>query len=161
MLHEQIERYYNGEPYEPTEEFGLFIDFVNAHAELQPFRCEWRIFDESFHIAGTVDFIAKNRGLYEMYDWKRSKKVVDSKTGRPITNDYWGKTGIGKLKSIDDTSYNHYCLQQSLYKYILEKNCDLHVSKMYLVVIHPEYERYIKVEVPYLKNYVEYMLNTF
>ena len=161
MLHEQIERYYNGEPYEPTEEFGLFIDFVNAHAELQPFRCEWRIFDESFHIAGTVDFIAKNRGLYEMYDWKRSKKVVDSKTGRPITNDYWGKTGIGKLKSIDDTSYNHYCLQQSLYKYILEKNYDLHVSKMYLVVIHPEYERYIKVEVPYLKNYVEYMLNTF
>jgi hypothetical protein len=48
-----------------------------------------------------------------------------------------------------------------LYKYILEKNYDLHVSKMYLVVIHPEYERYIKVEVPYLKNYVEYMLNTF
>ena len=71
------------------------------------------------------------------------------------------KTGIGQLKSIDDTSYNHYCLQQSLYKYILEKNYDLQVSKMYLVVIHPDYERYIKVEVPYLKNYVEYMLNTF
>lgn len=161
LLHEQIERYYKGESYEPTDEFGLFLDFANAHADLKPFRCEWRIFDESYHIAGTVDFIAKNKGLYEMYDWKRSKKVVDSRTGRPITNDYWGKTGIGQLKSIDDTSYNHYCLQQSLYKYILEKNYDLQVSKMYLVVIHPDYERYIKVEVPYLKNYVEYMLNTF
>lgn len=161
LLHEQIERYYKGESYEPTDEFGLFLDFANAHADLKPFRCEWRIFDESFHIAGTVDFIAKNRGLYEMYDWKRSKKVVDSRTGKPISNDYWGKTGIGQLKSIDDTSYNHYCLQQSLYKYILEKNYDLQVSKMYLVVIHPDYERYIKVEVPYLKNYVEYMLNTF
>ena len=96
-----------------------------------------------------------------MYDWKRSKKVVDSRTGKPISNDYWGKKGIGQLKSIDDTSYNHYCLQQSLYKYILEKNYDLQVSKMYLIVIHPDYERYIKVEVPYLKNYVEYMLNTF
>jgi hypothetical protein len=161
LLHEQIERYYKGESYEPTDEFGLFLDFANAHADLKPFRCEWRIFDESFHIAGTVDFIAKNKGLYEMYDWKRSKKVVDSRTGKPISNDYWGKTGIGQLKSIDDTSYNHYCLQQSLYKYILEKNYDLQVSKMYLVVIHPDYERYIKVEVPYLKNYVEYMLNTF
>lgn len=161
LLHEQIERYYKGESYEPTDEFGLFLDFANAHADLKPFRCEWRIFDESFHIAGTVDFIAKNKGLYEMYDWKRSKKVVDSRTGKPISNDYWGKTGIGQLKSIDDTSYNHYCLQQSLYKYILEKNYDLQVSKMYLIVIHPDYERYIKVEVPYLKNYVEYMLNTF
>ena len=161
LLHEQIERYYKGESYEPTDEFGLFLDFANAHADLKPFRCEWRIFDESYHIAGTVDFIAKNKGLYEMYDWKRSKKVVDSRTGKPISNDYWGKTGIGQLKSIDDTSYNHYCLQQSLYKYILEKNYDLQVSKMYLVVIHPDYERYIKVEVPYLKNYVEYMLNTF
>ena len=161
VLHEQIERYYKGESYEPTDEFGLFLDFANAHADLKPFRCEWRIFDESYHIAGTVDFIAKNKGLYEMYDWKRSKKVVDSRTGKPISNDYWGKTGIGQLKSIDDTSYNHYCLQQSLYKYILEKNYDLQVSKMYLVVIHPDYERYIKVEVPYLKNYVEYMLNTF
>ncbi len=161
LLHEQIERYYKGESYEPTDEFGLFLDFANAHADLKPFRCEWRIFDESYHIAGTVDFIAKNKGLYEMYDWKRSKKVVDSRTGKPISNDYWGKTGIGQLKSIDDTSYNHYCLQQSLYKYILEKNYDLKVSKMYLVVIHPDYERYIKVEVPYLKNYVEYMLNTF
>ena len=161
LLHEQIERYYKGESYEPTDEFGLFLDFANAHADLKPFRCEWRIFDESFHIAGTVDFIAKNKGLYEMYDWKRSKKVVDSRTGKPISNDYWGKKGIGQLKSIDDTSYNHYCLQQSLYKYILEKNYDLQVSKMYLVVIHPDYERYIKVEVPYLKNYVEYMLNTF
>ena len=161
LLHEQIERYYKGESYEPTDEFGLFLDFANAHADLKPFRCEWRIFDESYHIAGTVDFIAKNKGLYEMYDWKRSKKVVDLRTGKPISNDYWGKKGIGQLKSIDDTSYNHYCLQQSLYKYILEKNYDLQVSKMYLVVIHPDYERYIKVEVPYLKNYVEYMLNTF
>jgi ATP-dependent exoDNAse (exonuclease V) beta subunit len=133
VLHEQIERYFKGESYEPTEEFGLFVDFVNAHADLKPFRCEWRIFDESFHIAGTVDFIAKNKGLYEMYDWKRSKKVVDSRTGKPISNDYWGKKGIGQLKSIDDTSYNHYCLQQSLYKYILEKNYDLQVSKMYLL----------------------------
>lgn len=91
VLHEQIERYYKGESYEPTEEFGLFVDFVNAHADLKPFRCEWRIFDESFHIAGTVDFIAKNKGLYEMYDWKRSKKVVDLRTGKPISNDYWGR----------------------------------------------------------------------
>ena len=95
-----------------------------------------------------------------MYDWKRSKKVVDSRTSQPIAKDYWGKKGIGKLSGIDDTSYNNYCLQQSIYKFILEKNYGLQISKMFLVVIHPELDGYFKVEIPYLKNYVEYMLNT-
>jgi hypothetical protein len=160
LLHEQIENYYTGAPYESTSDFERFLRFAKDHSELQAYRCEWRIFDEDFHIAGTIDFIAKNKGVYEMYDWKRSKKVVDSRTGQPIAKDYWGKKGIGKLRGIDDTSYNHYCLQQSIYKFILEKNYGLQISKMFLVVIHPELDGYFKVEVPYLKNYVEYMLNT-
>jgi hypothetical protein len=47
-----------------------------------------------------------------------------------------------------------------LYKYILEKNYDLNVSKMFLVVLYPEYHTYYKVEVPYLKEKVEYILKT-
>ena len=95
-----------------------------------------------------------------MYDWKRSKKVVDPASGKPIDTDKWGKRGIGKLANIDDTSYNHYCLQQSLYRYILEKNYGLKISKTFLVVIHPYYDKYFKVEVPYQKDKVEYILRT-
>ena len=160
ILHEQIENYYLGNEYNRTDEFWLFESFATAHSFLEPYRCEWRIFDEEFGIAGTIDFVADNKGELEMYDWKRSKKVIDPASGKPIETDKWGKRGIGKLANIDDTSYNHYCLQQSLYRFILEKNYGLKISKTFLVVIHPEFHRFYKVEVPYLKNYVLYILNT-
>ncbi|WP_433894899.1 hypothetical protein [Sphingobacterium mizutaii] len=159
FLHEQIEKYYLKEEYEKTEEFHLFESFVSENNHISPYRTEWRIFDEHHHVAGTIDLISKNGNGYEMYDWKRSKKVVNSYTGEPIKNNQWQR-GVGKLADIDDTSYNRYCLQQSLYKYILEKNYGLKVSNMYLIVLYPEYDRYYKVEVPYLKDKAEYILST-
>lgn len=159
FLHEQIENFYLEQEYEKTEEFHLFESFVKENNHIKPYRTEWRIFDEHHHIAGTIDLISKNGSGYEMYDWKRSKKVVNSFNGEPIKNNQWQK-GVGQLSDIDDTSYNRYCLQQSLYKYILEKNYGLKVSKMYLIVLYPEYDRYYKVEVPYLKDKAEYILKT-
>lgn len=159
FLHEQIENFYLEQDYEKTEEFHLFESFVNENNHIKPYRTEWRIFDEHHHIAGTIDLISKNGDDFEMYDWKRSKKVVNSFTGEPIKNNQW-QCGVGHLSDIDDTSYNRYCLQQSLYKYILEKNYGLKVSKMYLIVLYPDYDKYYKVEVPYLKDKAEYILRT-
>ena len=167
FLHEQIEKYYLGEKYEESEEFHLFKKFVSEHKDIKPYRSEWRVFDEEYSIAGTIDLISKNSIGYDIYDWKRSKKVVDtdhprdsSWFGKPIKVNAWGRVGIGKLKDIDDTSYNRYCLQQSLYKFILEKNYNLKISKMFLVVLYPEYDNYYKVEVPYWKDWAEYLLKT-
>lgn len=160
VLHEQIENFYSGKKYHKTEDFHLFEQFANTHSDLEPYRCEWRVFDEEYHIAGTIDMVAKNKDAFEIYDWKRSKKIVNAYNGEPIKKDRWGKIGIGKLKNIDDTSFNRYSLQQSFYRFILEKNYELVISKMYLVVMHPDYERYYKVEVPYLKNEITYILNT-
>lgn len=160
FLHEQIEKYYLGEHYEKTEEFHLFEQFVSDHKNIKPHRSEWRIFDEEHHIAGTIDLISKNGVGFDIYDWKRSKKVVDTYNGEPITKDTWGNVGVGQLKDIDDTSYNRYCLQQSLYRYILEKNYNLTISKMYLVILYPDNDRYYKAEVPYLKKRAEYILKT-
>ena len=159
FLHEQIENFFLNQEYEKPEEFHLFESFVKENNHIKPYRTEWRIFDEHHHIAGTIDLISKNANGYEMYDWKRSKKVVNSFNGEPIKNNQWQK-GVGQLSDIDDTSYNRYCLQQSLYKYILEKNYGLTVSKMYLIVLYPEYDKHYKVEVPYLKDKAEYILRT-
>ncbi len=159
FLHEQIENFYLNQKYQRTEEFHLFEKFVNEHSSIEPYRTEWRVFDEHHHIAGTIDLISKSSVGFEIYDWKRSKKVVDSYTGEPIKINQW-QSGVGHLSDIDDTSYNRYCLQQSLYKYILEKNYGLKVSKMFLIVLYPEYENYYKIEVPYLKDKAEYILRT-
>jgi len=159
FLHEQIENFYLNQEYEKTEEFHLFEKFVNENSSIKPYRTEWRVFDEHHHIAGTIDLISKSNDCYEMYDWKRSKKVVNSYTGEAVKNNQWQR-GVGQLSDIDDTSYNRYSLQQSLYKYILEKNYGLKVSKMFLIVLYPEYENYYKIEVPYLKDKAEYILRT-
>jgi hypothetical protein len=103
--------------YERTEEFHLFENFVAEHDHIKPFRTEWRIFDEEYHIAGTIDLISENGNGYEMYDWKRSKKVISPFNGELIKDNQW-QCGVGQLADIADTSYNRYCLQQSLYKYI-------------------------------------------
>jgi hypothetical protein len=158
-LHEQIENYYLGIDYQRTPEFHLFEKFINNHKTIKPYRTEWRIFDEDYNIAGTIDLISKNGNGIEIYDWKRSKKVINSLTGSPITDNPW-QSGVGALKDIPDTSYNRYCLQQGMYRYILERKYDLNISKMYLVVIYPEYETFHKVEVPYWKERVKYILNS-
>lgn len=158
-LHEQIEKYYLNQPFTETNEFHLFKHFVSEHQNIMPYRTEWRIFDEKFNIAGTIDLIAENGQGFEIYDWKRSKKVVDY-TGNPVKIDPWGNCGVGKLSDISDTSYNRYCLQQSLYRYILENNYGLKISKMFLIVLYPDYDRYYKVETPYWKDRIEYILKT-
>ncbi|MFN8436258.1 MAG: hypothetical protein U0V72_01370 [Cytophagales bacterium] len=157
LLHEQIEKFYLQNTYIKTDEFHLFEKFVLDHQNLNPYRTEWRIFDEDFNIAGTIDLIAKNGNDFEIYDWKRSKKVIDF-NGKPIINDIWGKKGIGNLTDLPDTSYNRYCLQQSIYRYILEKKYNLKISKMYLIILHPEYTNYYKLETPYWKNRIENIL---
>lgn len=159
-LHEQIEKYYLKKPFNETDEFHLFKQFVNDHQDLKPYRSEWRIFDDKFNIAGTIDLIASNGKGYEIYDWKRSKKVIDIFSGEPIKIDTWGNRGIGQLSDVSDTSYNRYCLQQSLYRFILENNYGIKISKMYLIVLYPDYDKYYKVETPYWKDKIEYILKT-
>lgn len=158
FLHEQIENFFLNQDYHHTDEFNLFEAFLSDHKGIQPYRSEWRIFDEEYHVAGTVDLISKNGIGYELYDWKRSKKVVNPITGKPITDNPWG-CGIGQLNEIDDTAYNRYCLQQSIYRCILEKKYGIKITKMNLVMLYPEYDKYYVVDVPYQKPEVEYILN--
>ena len=158
-LHEQIENYYLNQDYQRTPEFHLFEQFVDNNKDIEPYRSEWRIFDEDYNIAGTVDLISKNGKGFEIYDWKRSKKVINKTTGGPITNNRW-QSGVGALSNIPDTRYNRYCLQQSLYRYILESKYAIEISKMYLIVLYPDYDTYYEVEVPYRREKIEYILKT-
>ena len=75
-------------------------------------------------IAGTIDVLMKNKnsGEYVLIDWKTSKRI-DKKS-------FKGKKGIRKESSqIEDSKYNHYALQLSLYRYILEKYYGIMVAR--------------------------------
>lgn len=131
------------------KEIKYLKDFVTDN-KVVPYRTEWRIFDKKNMIAGTIDFICKNGTSYDIYDWKRSDMVFKD---NPF------ERGYGELGHLKNTSFNRYSLQQNLYKYILEKNYGINVGKMYLVVLHPNYDKYKIVSVPELKVEIDYILN--
>ena len=73
------------------------------------------VYSTELSIAGTVDILAKDNstGLYEIIDWKTSKKIEMVSYGQ--------KMGTHEItKNIMDCNFYHYSLQLSLYRYILE-----------------------------------------
>jgi serine/threonine protein kinase len=132
------------------KELKYFQNFMREN-QVHPYRTEWRICDEDREIAGTIDLLCKNGDDFEIYDWKRSRKALPDET-------IWayGKDG---LEHIPDISFYHYALQQNLYKYILEKNYGIHVSKMHIVIFHPIYDGYKLYDIPNMSKEVQYILS--
>ena len=151
QMHEKIERYYLGLENTPDETYNLFCQFAQQH-HLKPYRTEWAIYDEDSKVAGTLDFLNYDDGVFTIYDWKRSNKIIVN--GLPEKTSRWGKRAYSPIAHIHDTTYWHYALQVSIYRYILEKNYGINVSAGRLAVFHPDYNRPYVVEVPYMRNEV-------
>lgn len=159
-LHKNIEKFYHGQPPAPDGEFQQFLNFHESHRHLQPFRTEWRIFDEVNLVAGTIDLLCKNAdGTYEIYDWKRSKKVVNPLTNEVMKINSFGNTGLGLFRNLSDTSYSRYALQQNIYRHILETYYSMRIRNMYLVIMHPLLNSYHKIEVPRIETEVNILLS--
>ena len=151
QMHEKIERYYLGLENTPDETYNLFCQFARQH-HLKPYRTEWAIYDEDSKVAGTLDFLNYDDGVFTIYDWKRSNKIIVN--GLPEKTSRWGKRAFSPIGHIHDTTFWHYALQVSIYRYILEKNYGIDVSAGRLAVFHPDYNRPYVVEVPYMRNEV-------
>ena len=134
-----------------------FTSFLIKH-QFKPFRTEWSIYDEDIKIAGTIDMLHCRDGLFDIYDWKRSNKVIDS-FGNPIVHNSYGQTGKGKYCNVEDTPYWHYCLQQNLYRYILQTKYNIRVGKMYLVIFSEKQNEYKKLAVPYMDEVLVSIIN--
>lgn len=155
-LHDRIEHYYLGcEPSSGAladKAFRNFISFARSHS-LTPFRSEWRIFSEKYRVAGTLDFLVCNGGRSEIYDWKRSSKLIDDQ-GKVIDSNPYGKTAYHPIGHIPDTTFHHYALQVSLYRYLLETEYGITAEAAHLGTFHPAYDRPYIIDLPYLREEV-------
>lgn len=154
-LHKQIEDFLNGktdiemlcevcykgnyvqvcDTVDITREWSYFKAFHSV-VGYTPFRTEWRVYDTDARMAGTVDLVCSCAdGTYEIYDWKRSNKIDPTEVNRFAS-------GLNGLEHLTDTAYSHYCLQQNLYRYMLERNYGIRISRMNLVVLHPDLSSY-------------------
>lgn len=167
FVHEQTENYfqqgrfdtlcpfhYNGtvEYVNVERERQHFLHFIDDYA-IRPYRQEWPVFDADLNLAGTIDLVCRDDdGQFTIYDWKRSRKVVDA-AGRPITQAFGGRTSTGGI-NVPDTSYYHYCLQQNLYRYMLQQHYGVRVRAMSLVVLCPDYDDYRVAPVPVMDDVI-------
>ena len=160
-LHEQIENFYNSKEYIRSKELDKFFKFHKNHIQdkYQPHRTEWRIFDEDKNLAGTVDMVyEKENGELFIFDWKRSKKIINSDGSIEKNNPF--ENGINGLSHLPSSDYVKYCLQQNIYKNILESKYDKKVSSMNLLILHPHLENYHIIQVESFKNETKYLLDS-
>ena len=160
-LHEQIEKYYNKLEYIKSRELEKFFSFHTKHIEnkYKPYRTEWRVFDEDKKIAGTIDMVyEKENGELFIFDWKRSKKIINSDGSVEKNNPF--ENGLEGLSHLPSSDYVKYCLQQNIYKSILEKKYEKKISSMNLLILHPHFENYHIVQVEDFKNETQYLLES-
>jgi hypothetical protein len=141
---------------------------------LVPFRTELRFrSDAALRLTGTADLIAvaanhpppaETGGVLTLHikDWKHSKAI------RMVCP--YGKKGIGLLSHLDDVNFNHYALQQNLYKWLLETfyyewtwrgmhYTSVSVASMELVVCHADHgEKCLVVPIPVMAREVQHMV---
>lgn len=136
-----------------SSEWNHFMRFRNEN-HFTPFRTEWCVFDFDARIAGTIDLICScSDGSFEIYDWKRSSRIDPQDVNR------WAN-GLNGLEHLTDTAYVHYCLQQNLYRHILEKNYGIRISRMNLVVLHNRFSNYEIVPIPRMESEVQIIWDT-
>ena len=171
FVHAQTENYFRGGTFETIypfcyrgeiEEISVekekqhFLQFVKDYA-IQPYRQEWPVYDTALNIAGTIDLICQeDDGSFTIYDWKRSAKVVNA-FGQPITEGFNGKMSLNGI-NLPDTSFYHYCLQQNLYRYMLETHYGIRVRAMNLVVLCADYPSYYVAQVPKMDEVVSQII---
>ena len=111
------------------------------------------VYSKELCIAGTMDVLMVNKdsGEHVIIDWKTSRRIEKKS--------FKGKKGIKKETSnIEDCNYNHYALQLSLYRYILEEFYNIKVSRQ--LIAHLKDDGLESHSTPYMKKEILKMLDS-
>lgn len=152
---------WNRETYDNSLEFKMAVDAINEQAyyfhedyqdKLIHLADEFVIGSEEYDIASAIDhlFINARTGGLVLVDYKTNSDIYK--------NEEHAKNMKIPLHKLKDTKLNHYAIQLSIYKYLVEKYADIEVSEMFIVWFSECNENYKIIEVPYLKNEVEKIL---
>jgi hypothetical protein len=162
FLHNQIEKFLKGNKFDSdSKEFVQFLNFYATEIKKRNitfFDAEKMIFSDKYNVAGTIDCLFKKNDTnqYIMLDWKRSKKLIID--GRPRIFGFG--YALSELSNLDNSSYYRYCLQQNIYKQIVECEYSIKISSMKLIVLHENYPDYYVVNVPEMKRESKIILNS-
>ena len=158
-IHRQIELALNDKEHDAqSKELHQFRDFMStfvAPRKWQPYRTEWAIFDEQFHVAGQIDCVFKvqDRDEYHMVDWQIIEKDVHE-----LENVRFKRYGRGPCSNMLDNKYNRFVAQQNLYATILQRCYHIDICTMWLVQIHQRREFFTCLRIPKMTDLAIEML---
>jgi len=147
-MHLDIENFYNNITVEnDSKEYGHFLKYFDMHKNLDAYRTEWEVYEETLKLAGSIDMLYQDEnGDFHICDWKRSKGIKKE-------NKF--QKGKSPLQHLDDCNFWHYSLQLNIYRKLLKLNYGIDVKSMFLVQLHPNYLTYNKYECPILDREVD------
>ena len=102
--------------------------------KMLPIASELVVGDATNLIGGTVDqiFYNKKSSNLEIWDWKTNKEIK-------VQSRYFH---LYPLDHIPDTELDHYSLQLSLYKLIIERNTNLQLGNSYIALFNEQLPKY-------------------
>lgn len=170
--HEFAQSRWSKEPYE-LDKFDESEEYLNAVLRIQKQAVNFyedykdvfvHIADEliigskEFDIASAVDHLFYNKltGGLVLVDYK-TNSILKGYNDDGKNTKYAKKMKV-PLNHIKDITLNHYYLQLSIYKYLIEKYTGLKVDEMFIVYFTENNDNYEIIEIPYLKKEVEKIL---
>ena len=155
-VHKEIEDYINNKNTPTIDKAIAGINWLNKYLKKSDFDIfsEVIIYCENLKIAGTIDLLVydKLNKIYNILDWKTSKSVS--------SESYKMKKGIKpETSDLLDSKFNHYALQLSLYRYLLEKNYDITIDDQ--IIVHIDNDSVHGYVTPYLVKNIESILNNY
>ena len=113
---------------------------------------EYVIGSPEYDICSAIDhlFINKLTGGLVLVDYKTNSDIHK--------NERYAKKMKVPLSHLKDTTLNHYAIQLSIYKYIVEKYTNLKFEEMFIVWFSENIDNYQIIEVPYLYKEVKNIL---
>lgn len=131
-----------------AQAMNFWKDFKDKFIHIQD---EQLVGSEEYNICSAVDhlFLDKNGNVW-LIDYKTNsilKGYNDDEKNRRYT-----KKMLIPLQNIKDDSLNHYYLQLSIYKYLIEKYTNIKIYKTMIVYMSENIEKYELIETPYLEE---------
>ena len=130
---------------------NFYIDYKD---KLEHLIDELPIGSQDYDISSCVDHLFYNKltGGLVLVDYKTNKEMSG------YNKKAYKKAMKFPLNKLNDDSYNHYKIQLSIYKFLIEKYTSIKVDEMFIVYFSENNETYEIVDVPYLYKEVKNIL---
>ena len=129
------------------------INFYNDYKDMYDMiQDEFIVWSKEFDIAGSIDGIMYNKYTQQccILDFKSNKDLQ-------FENKYHKKMKV-PLHKLDDVNGQHYYIQLSIYKYLIEKYTNIKVDELFIVYFNVNADNYEIIPIPYMKKEVEKIL---